>query len=535
MAKKGEFILTIGDDNVVLIRMEDKKVANAWLASPDPATALEELGEALAEDKKGKVSILIDTLDQTFKEEEIPRVGVLDRRKVLSRHITMAFPGQNMRGARFVGDGPGKKTLNYEFAAVPLDGRIPGWIEFYDSLPNVKGGVHILAAENVDLISALGPKDAPVEQGNHWRHFIGINVTGGLRQIIEKNGRLSLTRLTQAPPPETPPDEFADMIVRDFKATITYLRRLGYVVGDPLDLVIVTTSANRDAMENLTWDGARSVTIQTPHEAAAMLGLGAIGPEDQAHCDVLHAVWFAHKGRSAIPLTRSVAMGDAKDDIRELAFLVSPYAAGVAIAALIGWTGLAAYELFNVSQESDRIVRELTQVKSSLTTEQAQVAELPYDAATLRNVFDVEDAMENGRIDVIPDLTRIYDSLQSDAVVLKIEVQNVSSADPGSSSRRNLNAGATGYTITINLRLAPVITSANEAVTVTRQIRQRLVDQFNKGYQVELSKEPVAAQAASNLSGGLFDSAAITDAEGNAIRSDEPFYAEFVITRGATS
>ena len=536
MAKKGEFILSIGDDNVVLIRIADKKVVNAWLASPDPATAMEELGEALAEDKKGKVSLIIDTLDQAFKEEEIPKVGILDRRKVLSRHITMAFPGQNMRGARLVGDGDDKKTLVYEFASVPLDGRIPGWIEFYESLPNVRGGVHALASENVDLIDALAPKDAPVAEGNHWRHFIGINVTGGLRQIIEKNGRLSLTRLTQAPPPETPPEEFADMIIRDFKATITYLRRLGYSVGDPLDLVVLTTAENRAAMDQLTWEGARSVSILTPYEAGAMLGLGAIGPEDQAHCDVLHAAWFASKGRSTLPLTRSVAMGDAKDDIRELAFAVSPFAAGLAAAAVIAWAGLTTFELTTVSQESKALSAQVNSQTSLLSAEQRKVAELPYDAMTLRNVFDVEDSMDRGRIEVVAELHKIYEALQSDAVVLDLNVRNL--AD-GAGGARGAPAGANrpsspgAFVMSFRLRLAPVVSRAEEAVEVAGRIEQRLKAGFGAGYTVAMTQEPVGAQAAESLTGGLFSAADSSATAG--LRSDEPFYAAFSIEKGAQS
>src|ERR1700744_400433 len=110
---KSEFILSIGDDNVVLTRIVDGKVANAWLASPDPALANEELGEALAEDKKCKISILVNTLDQTIREEEIPKVSVLDRRKVLGRHVNMAFPGANLRGARLI--EATKSALLYQF------------------------------------------------------------------------------------------------------------------------------------------------------------------------------------------------------------------------------------------------------------------------------------------------------------------------------------------------------------------------------------------------------------------------------------
>ena len=112
---KGEFVLNIGDDNVVLTRFIDGKVANAWLGSPDSAMAQEELGEALAEDPRGRLSVLIDTLDQSFKEEEIPRVSIFDRRRVLARHINMAFPGQNLRGARLMEQTP-RKTLIYQLA-----------------------------------------------------------------------------------------------------------------------------------------------------------------------------------------------------------------------------------------------------------------------------------------------------------------------------------------------------------------------------------------------------------------------------------
>lgn len=536
--KKGEYVLSIGDDNVVLIRLVDKRIANAWLASPDPATAHEELGEALAEDKKGRISVIVDTLDQAFKEEEIPKVNILDRRKILSRHITMAFPGQSMRGARLVGPGEKGNTLLYEFASVPLDGRIPGWIEFYDSLPNEKGGVYAIASENVDIIKALAPKeeepapetgkDAPPPQGNHWRHFIGINVTGGLRQIISKNGRLSLTRLTQAPPPETPPAEFADMIIRDFKATITYLRRLGYAVGDPLDLIVLTTSANREALDKLEWTGARSVTLLTPYEAGAMLGLGSIGPEDLASCDVLHAAWFASKRTPNLRLTRSVAMGDIRDDLRELSFLVAPYAAGLVAASVLTWTALTLIDYVGASSEREALESQLSTLKSSFDSEQIRLNGLPYDAARMRNVFEVETAMDNGKFDIIPIFTKIYDSLQNDAIVLDIQL------GPGKQTPAARGGQKPGdYVINLRMRLANIVTKAEEAVQAARRLERRLTTEFGKGFNVVMTKEPVAAQASEALSGGLMGVEGTGEMAGTQMaRSDEPFYVEFSISSG---
>lgn len=525
---RGEFILNVGDDNVVLTRIEDGKVANAWLGSPDPSMAQEELAEALAQDPRGRISVLFDTLDQSFKEEEIPRVSVLDRRKVLARHINMAFPGANLRGARLVKQTD-KRTLIYEMAAVPLDGRVPGWLDVVQALPNEKGGIYTIASENVDLLNALVPRDAsPPETGNHWRHFIGINVTGGLRQIIEKNGRLCLTRLTQAPPSDTSPSDFADMIARDFKATITYIRRLGYQVGEALDLVILTTVENKGVLEEMTWEGARSVSVYTPYEAGLLLELGSLGREDQAYCDVLHAAWFASKKKPLLPLSRTAALGDARDDIRELAFVASPYAAGLLVAATIGWTGWTGYQLAGFNDANAALQAELASSQRTLASEREKVGTLPSPPDTVRNVITVAEALDAGKIDVMPLLANIATALEGDAVVLNLEViRGQPSVTAGGAPASGSQAG---LSMEIELRLDDVIATADEAVQTARRLEQRLNSKFKPGYTITMTKEPVGAQSAEELNGSL-DSASETGA--SAISSRESFYAGFKIVQAA--
>lgn len=529
---KSQFVLSIGDDNVVLTRIVNKKVVNAWLASPDPQLAYEELGEAFAEDKRASVSVIFDTLDQAREEQEVPKVNVMDRRKVMARHINMAFPGINLRGARLIGEGESARTLKYEFASVPLDGRVPGWVDFVESLPNDTRGFFAIASENVDIVEALLPEETPeVEEGNHWRHLIGVNATGGFRQIIEKNGDLCLTRLTAAPPPETPPEEFADMIRRDFEATVTYIKRLGYVASDTLDLVILTAPENREAMSNLEWSVARSVTMKTPHEAAVELGLGSIGREDQPYCDVLHAAWFSSKRTPLLPLTRSVALGDAKDDLRDLAFLVAPYAAAASVVGCLGWIGWTLFQTSNINSENAQLQNELSGARASLAQEEANLATLPYSASNMRNVFDVLDSMKAGQIDLTPVLNGLFGSLDGDAVVLELLFSTEGTANTGGRNRSAARGAAT-YIVDVRMRLDDVITTADEAVQVAASLEERLIENFEDGFEVEMTVEPVAAQAEEGFSGGLFDDeGGGSSASGTAGRADEPFYTEFRIAR----
>lgn len=525
---KNEYILNIGDDNVVLTKISDAKVANAWLGSPDPAMAIEELGEALAEDPKARISVLFDTLDQSFKEEEIPRVSILDRRKLLARHINMAFPGMNLRGARLVTQTE-KKTLIYELASVPLDGRVPGWLDFVQSLPNEKAGIFALAAENIDIVQKLTASDAtPPETGNHWRHFIGINVTGGVRQIIEKNGRLCLTRLTQAPPPDTSPTEFADMIGRDFKATITYIRRLGYQVGEPLDLVVLTTADNKRALEDMTWDGARSAIVYTPYEAGAVLGLGSIGREDQAYCDVLHAAWFASKRKGTLPLSKTAAMGDAKDDLRELAFFAAPYAAGLLVASVVGWSAWNGYQWFDYASRNEALSVELSQVRATLAQEQDRVGKLPHEPVAVRNVIQVADALDTGKTNFNPVLQRVAAALEGDAVVTNLRVV---SGTPANAPVNSGGARKGGLAVDIDLRLSSVIRTAEEASQTTRRLTQRLTANFAPDYTVTVTKEPLAAQAAATLTGSLGAAASEVAVADQGAGQTETFVAAFHIEK----
>ena len=299
-----------------------------------------------------------------------------------------------------------------------------------------------------------------------------------------------------------------------------------------LDLVVLTTQDNKGALDNLTWEGARSVSIYTPSEAAATLGLGSIGREDQAYCDVLHAAWFAGKNKAILPLTRSAALGSAKDDLRDLAFAAAPYAAAIAVIGLLGWTGWAGYDTYTTSQDTAAQEQKLAMLRGSLSKEQAGIGLLPYDAKRMRNVLEVNDALQAGRIDFAPAFQAVAGALQGDAVVMGLKVNGPDTASGAAAGGRNTGPAAL-YTISVGMRLADVITRAEEAVQVSRRIEARLNTAFGKGHTVKMTREPVAAQASVALTGNLFSS------EANATESvaqpgsgrDEHFFIEFQIVR----
>ena len=519
---RGQFILSVGDDNVVLTHFVNGQIKNAWIADPDPDLAHEELGEALATDKKADIGILVDTLDQTYQQDDLPKVGFLDRRKIVNRHMALEFAGQNLRGAKLIKENP-NKTLTYQFVSIPNDGRLAGWINFVVSLPNELTGYFALATEAVTMLEQLTPEELePVEEGNHWRHIIGVNVTGGFRQIIEKNGSMGFTRLTQAPPEDTPPPEFADNINRDFKATVTYIKRLGYVAGDTLDLVIITSPDIKESLSGLDWADTRSVTVLTPLEAAEKLDLGSIGNEDQAFCDILYAAWLANQRQPALKLSRA-AVGDTYEDLRDLAFFLSPYAAGLAVAATVIYTGFAYFQASQLQEQQLALASQLNQARTIQTDTEQQNETLPFAADEMRSTFAVVESLESDQIDLTTDLQHIFEALDGDGVVISMDLLAQASGGRGPVT------ATVPYELNIRMQLDSLILTAEEALEVSRRIEARLRDNFDDNYEVEMTLEPTGAQAEESLSGDLLGG--LGDSAAGSIEADEPFYAEYRVVR----
>ena len=516
---RGLFILSIGDDNVILTHFANGSLKNAWMGDPDPELAHEEFGEAFATDKRADLMVLLDTLDQTYQQDELPKVGLMDRRKILNRHMMVEFSGQNIRGAKLVKENP-DKTLTYQFVSIPVEGRVLEWVTFVGSLPNELIGLSAIATEGSSLAAHLVPEDLdPIEEGNHWRHIIGVNVTGGFRQIVEKNGSLGFTRLTQAPPEGTDPAEFADNINRDFKATVTYIKRLGYVAGDTLDLIILTSQEIKEKLAGLEWGDARSVTVLTPHEAAQRVEIESIGSEDQSFCDVLYAAWLAKKGTPELKLTRA-AIGDPKEDLRDLSFLAAPYAAGLAMFGLFAFLMWNVFQEDAASKENGDLQLAVSRAQSEQSRALQDVSGLPYDAERMRTIFQIVDSLEGGRVSISADLLTIFEALDGEAVILEY----LFGADEPSRSAPLEPL----YSIDVRMKLDELIRTADEALEVSRNIEQRLIDGFGEGYQVEMTLEPVGAQAEEEFAGGLFG----TDTSTGAVEAEESFYAEYRIAKG---
>ena len=200
--------------------------------------------------------------------------------------------------------------------------------------------------------------------------------------------------------------------------------------------------------------------------------------------------------------------------------MVAPYAAAASVVGCLGWIGWTLFQTSNVQSDSARIQSELGSAKTLQAQEEAKLTTLPYDAANMRNVFDVLDSMNAGEVDLTPVLNGLFGSLDNDAIVLELIFSTQSDART-----------TAVYTVDVRMKLDDLITTADEAVQVASALEARLKQNFNEGFQVEMTVEPVAAQSEEGFSGGLLDAEASAGAAQQGGRTEEAFYTEFRIAR----
>jgi len=331
-----KFILTVGDEGAVLVQLRGSDLTDAVFIGPESEDGLGVLTGYLRSDTRAEIVVVADVLEQMYREEQMPKVGRFDRANVLKRRLEMAFPHDRLRAALPL---PGGRMI---FASLPETEAIRQWVEFLESLPNPVTGFCLMPLESAGIAAELGPS-VEGETRQVWRVLVSQQATSGFRQIFETEGRMVVTRLSQTPSAELTPEAAAQLIERELRSSISYVKRLGYSDQDRLDLIVLGTQEICRAVEERDLPVA-SLAAYTPYQAGLLLGLGEVAPEDSGLADVLHAQWLAMKRRALLTLpTAALRERLVYDRIFRFGFATSAALSLIAIAELVS-LGLDAFD-----------------------------------------------------------------------------------------------------------------------------------------------------------------------------------------------
>ena len=268
----------------------------------------EAVSEIITKKCRGKsILILNDMVEQHYRKERVPRAGTFDKANLIKRRVAAAFPSYPIRSAIKMKekaparDGQAGGEI-YLLAAVPLSENIRKTLSGVQKTYASMAGFCLLPVESAAMVQALSKKLSKAsDKPATWGIFVGQHQSGGLRQIVTKNGELALTRMTPIATNDIDQELWASEVAGELKGTMSYLSRFGYDPSDGLDVIVIANNSVADnVVTKVDFDCNLSVLSNT--EAANLLGIRIGRQEDQRFADPLHVAWTGRKSSLTLPL-----------------------------------------------------------------------------------------------------------------------------------------------------------------------------------------------------------------------------------------
>jgi hypothetical protein len=415
-------ILTIGDEHSILTYVVGKKVKNAWQTSEDPANAIKELREVFEKHQQATIYILVDTIEQTFSVDDLASSNYFQQKKIVERHVKVAFPGKNLRAYLPLGKADrGKKR--YLLAAVPLNEKIESWLKVISKLPQTFGGVYSLPLESQSLTTKIlnNKKKSSVQIGNTWDVLVTINITGGTRQIVSNNGQITLSRINKISSLNITQEDLVEGIYRDFAATLSYIRRLDYSDTDEINIIFIVSDEIKEFIHMKDWHTA-NVTVMSPSEAAEAANLVAVSGKEDYFCDMLHAAWFASKNKKYLRLISSEVSASDKSPLDPIKMLLP---AGILVS--LSMAGFSTYlHLRNLEAERalPALQAELSREETKHTQKKAELKKQPYSRNDMEDkIITYENLIKNSdQVKVAKIITRLDTAVNHHMADMNLEL-----------------------------------------------------------------------------------------------------------------
>lgn len=464
----------------------------AW-SSKDFETKVSEL---ISRETGGKsILILNDMVEQHYRKERVPKISPLDRGNIIKRKLGAAFPAFKVRAALALKEKiQPKKTRDgkegvagqlYLFAAVPPSDSFIKTLEAsrrsmadlsgYALLPVEAGSmVHTLSAR---LAKQRSAKKVPV-----WSVFIGQHRSGGLRQIVTKNGELALTRITPVIDSDNDPEVWASEVAQEFQSTVSYLTRFGYNPEDGLDVIVIAKPSAGEVLENLI-DVQCNFVPMTATQAAHLLGLSIGRQDDQRYADPLHAAWIGRKSSFTLPMQSVEVDSIAKP--RKAAKVISLVLA-VSLLYMLYSATTSSSALITAKSDLKIAIDQKSEIDKVYEAELARKASMGIDVKKIRASLEIYNKDRAESLDPLPLLKAVSDNLQTlriDSFDMALNDETIPNPDPSIPEPIKTRLPSVTFLFSFPGDTKPM-QGNGEMEKLTARIQKAL-----PGYKVELTKK----------------------------------------------
>ncbi|MEZ0261256.1 MAG: hypothetical protein ACAH80_09615 [Alphaproteobacteria bacterium] len=432
----GKRVLLVGGEGVVLYAPHGRGMERETSISWEVPNFDQQLAEALSAKNQSKsVVVLFDGTDQTYRREELAaKLSIIDRPKFVKRKLELAFPSYPIRASLEIkppkkkGRQPkGAKTElpSFLFVALPETEQLDriGNAMYEAGVP--VAGFGLLPLESMGLVNEMSDKVFGGRgKKSRWAVLVGQHETGGLRQVVIKDGNLALTRLTPTSEAGTSGTGWVEEVTRELKATLTYISRFGYSNDDGLDIVVVCGDVEKQFFDTRAIPVTNFQCVNVS-EAMRHIGLRSFGMEKSNFADALHAAWASRKtGLKLAVKVPSIQRIMAP----RLAARVGSVLLALSILGLMGFTAQGFQEYRSLEEEIAGKQNRKTMLDREYEQEAKIFDTLAVKPDVVKAALSVKKLLETNSVDLRPILHSLKNTLPSDVRIENLNIEHNASS-----------------------------------------------------------------------------------------------------------
>ncbi|VAW82842.1 hypothetical protein MNBD_GAMMA13-1149 [hydrothermal vent metagenome] len=225
-----------------------------------------ELVQQLNNGEPKPVAILVDLIEEEFREEMLPHVIGRDRSRLHTRHAKKLFRGTPFRYHRIIGrQREGRRDDQVLFSALSNRDNIEPLLTVLGAASVPVKGIYSLPLITERLLKALASKASNIL-------IVTEQADGGLRETFIRGGRVHFSRLATIN--RGNPTDYCHIVTKEASKTRRYLISLKLLPpNQPLDIYVLCDNAQLEVLQHMTTD-EDNITIHPVNlsHIAALLG-----------------------------------------------------------------------------------------------------------------------------------------------------------------------------------------------------------------------------------------------------------------------
>lgn len=224
--------LLVTAERAILYQCRNGQVDIAYEFAADEA-GRETFARALAETNPAPVYVLVDIVEEEYRQDVIPHVAGADRKSVLERKFSRLFRGTMYCHAILQGrETEGRKDDKVLLTAITKADIVAPWIALMEQRKIPVAGIYSLPVLSQALLKKIGAKGTNVL-------LISVQSASGLRQTFFRDRQIKISRLAQMPRIGSVP--YASHLMGELEKLRRYLNSLALTARDaPLDVYILS-------------------------------------------------------------------------------------------------------------------------------------------------------------------------------------------------------------------------------------------------------------------------------------------------------